>query len=133
MKNALLIVAIGGAVLLVLQKQAQAAAVSPKASSSTINAAKTVNVNSDMWSRLLGDGWRNMVGAQNADGSAAFLMKNMFGQITTSDGKPIDGGDPIAAYAQTVAGLPTAGYTDLLGSISPFDSYIDGGSEILGW
>jgi hypothetical protein len=74
-----------------------------------------------------------MVTAQNPDGSPAFLMKNLFGQITTSDGKPIDGGDPIAAYGQVVAGLPTGGATDLLASISPFDSYIDGGSELLGW
>jgi hypothetical protein len=136
-KNLLLIAAIGGAVFLVLQKQAQAAGmtVAQKQAAGFLNTPaqqKTVNVNGDMWARLLGDGWRNLTTAQNTDGTPTFV-KNTFGQVTTSDGKPIDGGDPIAAWAAANVGLPTSGTPDYLASISPYDSYIDGGSSLLGW
>jgi hypothetical protein len=136
-KNILLLAAIGGAVVLVMQKQAQAAGLTTAQKQQqgmlyTQQQQQSANVNGDMWARLLGDGWRNMVTAQNQDGSASFL-KNMWGTVTTSDGKPVDAGDPIAAWMQANVGLPTSGTPDLLASISPFDSYIDGGSELLGW
>jgi hypothetical protein len=147
-KNIILLAAIGAAVLLVVRKQAQAASQATggmdpgqRMTNAQLAAAgllyspaqtKMVNANGDMWTRLMGDGWRNLTSAQNPDGSAAFL-KNMFGQVTTGDGKPVAGDDPIAAYMQTAAGLPVATGADLLASISPYDSYIDGGSDLLGW
>jgi hypothetical protein len=136
-KNVLLLAAIGGAVFLVLQKQAQAAGLTTAQKQQqgllyTQKQNQSANVNGDMWARLLGSGWQSLVTAQNSDGSASFL-KNSFGLVTTSDGKPVDGGDPIAAWMQANVGLPTSGTPDLLASISPFDSYIDGGSSILGW
>jgi hypothetical protein len=152
-KNILLIAAIGAAVFLVVSKQAQAAAAGRAPAGAgggallttaqkaqmgliyTAPQAQSANVNGDMWTRLLGDGWRQMVGAQNSDGSAAFLKRGLFGQVTTSDGKPVSGGgDPIANYIAGESdnfGLPLI--TDYLGSISPYDAYLDGGGELLGW
>jgi hypothetical protein len=134
-KNILLLAAIGGAVLLVLQKQTLAAAAAKPQQPQIYRPpnTQTVNMNGDMWTRLLGDGWRNLTNGQNADGSAAFI-KNVWGNITTGDGKPVGGEDPIANYTQVAAGLPDGAYpADLLGTISPFDKYLDGGGELLGW
>lgn len=115
--NVLLAVAIGAAVFLVVQKQA-------KANTNTINPGGTVKVltpaqqaagmqqstsiNADMWSRLLGSSFKDL-----AAGSAA-IGKNIFGQLTTSDGKPINSGDPLSFYYQLNGGegldIPTGGY-----------------------
>jgi hypothetical protein len=141
-KNILLLAAIGGAVLLVLSKQSQAAA--PPMTTAQKQAAgllytapqtQSANMNGDMWTRLLGDGWRNLTAAQNSDGTAAFLKKNIFGQVTTGDGKPVSGGDPLAAYTQVLAGVPADDGTNYLASVSPFSQYIDGGptSAVMGW
>lgn len=127
-KNLILLAAIGAAVMLVLQKQAQAAAATT--ATTTSSNPKTVNVNGDMWTRLLGAGWLNLTGAQNPDGSPAFLMNN-WGQVTTSDGKPVDGGDPIAAWTAANVGLPTpTDNTDYAASLFPT---LGSGLSGLGW
>lgn len=127
-KNLILLAAIGGAVLLVLQKQAQAAAATT--TKTTSSAPKTVNVAGDMWTRLLGAGWLSLTGAQNPDGTQAFLMNN-WGQVTTSDGKPVDGGDPIAAWTAANVSVPTStGNVDYTASLFPT---LDDGLSGLGW
>lgn len=139
-KELILVAAIGAAVLMVVSKQAKASApamtaaqLQAKGFMYTPEQQRTANVNGDMWARLLGNGWEYLSSAQNADGSPAFL-KNSFGQVTTTDGKPVNGGDPIAAFQQVAAGLPQGSFgTDYLGMISPFDSLLDGGGERLGW
>lgn len=142
-KNFLLLGAIGAAVLMVLSKQSQAAAAAPMTTAQkqaagllyTAPQTQSANMNGDMWTRLLGDGWRNLAGAQNSDGTAAFLKRNIFGQVTTGDGKPVGGDDPLAAYTQVLAGVPTDDGTNYLASISPYDSYIDttGLGGVMGW
>jgi hypothetical protein len=136
-------------VLLVIQKQAQArnAASGPALAAGGMTAAQlqaaglmytpenrpVANVNGDMWKRLLGEGWQYLKNSQNADGSPAFL-KNIFGQVTTTDGKPVSERDPMAYYSPIVEGLnQDAQPTDYLGMISPFDSLLDGGRDLMGW
>jgi hypothetical protein len=141
-KNLILVAAIGAAVMLVLSKQSQAAAGAPMTTAQkqaagllyTPPQTQSVNMNGDMWTRLLGDGWRNLAGAQNSDGSAAFLKKNIFGQVTTGDGKPVGGEDPGAGYFDVLAGLPSDSGKNYLASVSPYDNYIDtSGIPDLGW
>jgi hypothetical protein len=143
-KDIILFAAIGAAVLLVMKKQAVAAAVTqgaPMTEAQKIAAGLlptkaqniTANVNGDMWARLMGEGWRNLLGAQNADGTKAFVT-NSFGQVTTSDGKPVGSGDPIADYANIIGGVPVAmptPYTDALFPISTSTGFDDDG--VLGW
>lgn len=140
-KNILLMAAIGAAVLLVVNKQAKAAAAplttAQKQAAGLLYTPKqtqSANVMGDFWTILNGDGWRNLAGAQNADGSQAFLKRNPFGQITTGDGKPVGGDSPMAAYAETLAGLPSDSGENYLASISPYDKYIDtSGFSAMGW
>jgi hypothetical protein len=134
--NLILLAAIGAAVLLVVKKQAQSAGmtVAQKQQAGllyTPQQQQSVNMNGDMWSRLLGGGWQNLVSTQYSDGSPAFL-KNVWGQVTTSDGKPVDGGDPMAAYIAASTGLPATTHE---GPTFPsaIDEYIPGGSALLGW
>lgn len=69
-----------GAALMWKRAQAQAAApamsVNPVANS----------FNNDMWKKILGGSWS----ALTQNGDAPFLMRNVLGQVTTGDGKPID-------------------------------------------
>jgi hypothetical protein len=115
-KNALMITALVAAALIVMKKKAANAATLPASSSGSIAAGQpSRNVNSDMWARLLGDGWRTMVSAQNSDGTAAFLKKNFFGQVTTSDGVPVADGDPYGTdYLSTPLNPDYLSQTDAL-------------------
>jgi hypothetical protein len=143
-KNIILIAALGAAVLLVLKKQTQAAqAALPAMTTAQKQAAgllyappktQQVNVMGDMFTRLLGDGWRNLSSAQNSDGSPAFI-KNVWGQVSTSDGRPVGGEDPGAAYMEALAGIPSDSGQNYLASISPYDAYLDtsGTPQELGW
>lgn len=140
-KNILLLGAIGAAVLMVLSKQSAAANTAPMTTAQkqaagllyTAPQTQSANVNGDMWTRLLGDGWRNFASAQNADGSAAFLKNNSLGQVATSDGKPVGGDDPVAAFMQTMSGMPSDDGSNYLASVSPYSQYIDPPSMVLGW
>lgn len=49
----------------------------------------TMNMQGDVWQKLLGNGWQMLADATRSDGGPAFLMKNWLGQTVTSDGKPI--------------------------------------------
>lgn len=143
-KDIILFAAIGAAVLLVMKKQAVAHAATsgaPMTEAQKIAAGLlptkqqniTANVNGDMWARLLGEGWRNLVGAQNPDGTKAFVT-NSFGQVTTSDGKPIGSGDPIADYANVIGGVPVAMPTPLTDSLFPLTGSTGFDEDgVLGW
>lgn len=133
-KELILVAAIGAAVLLVVNKQAQARNAAPAQVQGYVPAQRPVSgVPGDMWTRLLGEGWQYLKNAQNADGSPAFL-KNVFGQVTTSDGKPVGGDDPLSYFSPIVESVNRESYpTDFLGMISPLDKYLDGGQDLLGW
>lgn len=132
--NVLLAVAIGAAVLLVVQKQARASTVNPGGTVKVLTPAQqaagmqqSTNVNSDMWTRLLGNSWKEL-----AAGSAS-IGKNIFGQMTSSDGKPISSGDPLSFYYHLQAGdaveLPDFGGHELpgAGSTMPVLDWDSGG------
>ena len=133
-KDILLLAAIGAAVVLVVSKQAKAAAPaglagglaltnSQKAQMGLIytpEQKQSVNVMGDLWTKLMGtDGWRTLSGAQNSDGSAAFLKRDMFGQVTTGDGKPVN--SPNQAFSDVVT--DTMRQENYLGQLSPYDEY----------
>lgn len=125
--NALLAVAIGAAVFLVVQRQAQAGTTTAGGvkvvTPAQVNAGRqqSANVNADMWKRLLGSSWGDMAAG------AAGIAKNAFGQATTSDGKPISTGDPLGFYYQLQAGDAT----ELPGSLIE-DTRLPGGNPVEG-
>lgn len=126
-KNILLLAAIGGAVFLVLQKQAQAATTTAATPAKTTTPA-TVNVNGDMWARVLGSTFAGFINSA-APGSTSTFLKNTWGQITTSDGKPVYTGDPLSDFGQASPGL-SSGNVDYVGQMFP---NLDTGLENLGW
>lgn len=73
-----------GAVVLLNKAKATTAPAGTKSSAPT-----NTSMNGQLWQSLLGDSWKALTDAKNADGSQAFLMTNPFGQIVTSDGKPV--------------------------------------------
>lgn len=94
MNNNTLILVAAIAAVIVMSKKASAA---PKPATttgmpSTASGASPIasNLNNQLWSSLLGGAWNSMVGSSS--GTTPFLMRNEFGQVTTSDGKPIDTG-----------------------------------------
>lgn len=84
-KDLLLIAAVAGAAVLMLNKAK--AQVAPAGSRSA--PTPVTNVNNQLWASLLGGAWTSLTAAQNADGSPAFLKRNFLGQVTTTDGKPV--------------------------------------------
>jgi hypothetical protein len=75
----LLVAAVAGFLLLQKKKAAAAASTAPLPTAN--------NVNNQLWSSVLGNSWRSLV----QPGSASnFLERNNWGQIVTSDGKPVD-------------------------------------------
>ncbi len=127
-KNLILIAAAAAGAFLLL-KQARPAT-GPRVGTTTANPVASKNVNSDMWSLLLGNGWRNLVSAQNPDGSGAFLMKNAYGQTVTSDGTPVSTGDPVNDYLQTSLGFPptepTFAVGEMIGGYNPTGDPMNG-------
>jgi hypothetical protein len=83
-KDAILLIAVAAGAFMVMKSKAATAA-KPVA----VAPAPTKNVNDQLWTSLLGEGWKMLKSAQNSDGSPAFLMKNWLGQTVTSDGKPV--------------------------------------------
>lgn len=130
--NLILAVAIGAAVFLVVKKQGQAIAsqtgavgagraltlAEKQAMGLVSNPQTTANMNGDYWARLLGTGFA-------AAGSAG-LLKNIFGQTSTSDGKPISGNDPLAAFNNAMNGRPSED-ADYVGDLFPITS------EVMDW
>jgi hypothetical protein len=83
-KNMIFILAAAGAVLM-MSKQARATAPAGSAS----RPIPSTNVNDQLWTSLLGGGWKMLRDAQTDSGTAAFLKRNFLGQVVTSDGKPV--------------------------------------------
>ena len=100
----LTLIALAVAALVLVPKIASAQAMKKPAGSAS-KPIKNINVNDDMWLRLLRDGWKNIRDAQNEDGTRAFLKKNSSGQIVTSDGKPVNTSDPVTDYLQANLGF----------------------------
>lgn len=92
-KDMLFLVAAVAAVLMMSKK----AGAAPKPASTTAMPATASgaspvanNLNNQLWSSLLGGGWKSLV--DTGSGTSPFLMRNEYGQVVTSDGKPIDTG-----------------------------------------
>lgn len=82
-KDMLFLVAAVAAVLVMSKKAGAQGAARPVASSSPV----ATNVNNELWQNVLGGAWKSLVGS---GGTGTFLMRNPFGQVVTSDGKPVD-------------------------------------------
>lgn len=124
---ALIAVGVVGAVLLLKKKTAMAAR--PATGSPT--AQPSTNLNGDMWARLLGKSWQSMLQAgmvnQGAGGNQPFVMRNLFGQVVTSDGTPVSSGDPLSDWVSMNTGLPTT-YADYVQNpAGTFSDSIDSG------
>lgn len=114
-KNIVLVAAIGAAVVLVMKKQA-----APAGAVAKPGATVSRNVNGDMWGRLLGTGWKNLMDSaalkSAARGFDPFVMSDGYGGLFTSDGVPVSSGDPLQDFVVKNTGLPalyddTASYT----------------------
>lgn len=82
--NILILVAAVAAVVMLNKAKAATAPAGTKSAP-----APVINANGALWSALMGGGWKAIADAKNSDGSPAFLMTNDYGQIVTSDGKPV--------------------------------------------
>jgi hypothetical protein len=129
--NLLLAAVIGAAVFLVVKKQGQAAVVNQggymtpaqmQVAGLTAGAVQTANMNGDMWKSLLGAGFASVAGSGGASG----LLKNIFGQTSTSDGKPIMSDYGKGEYIPVLTGAPSTG-VDYLGGLFPTTD------TVLGW
>lgn len=128
--NLILAAAIGAAVFLVVKKQGQAVAVqtqggagqpltlAQKQAMGLVSGPQTAtsNMNGDYWARLLGTGF--------AAAGGSGIIKNIFGQTSTSDGKPISANDPLAAFNSALNGQPVVDYVDNLFPLT---------SEVMEW
>lgn len=113
--NILILVAAVAAVVMLNKAKAATAPAGSKSAPAAVN-----NANGALWSALIGGGWKAIADAKNGDGSPAFLMTNPFGQIVTSDGKPV-GQEYSDLFPATVGGfMPvdlSMGGTDYLSQI----------------
>lgn len=129
--NLILMAAIGAAVFLVVKKQGQATVaqtqgnagvpltLAQKQAMGLVSTPQTTtNMNGDYWTRLLGTGFA-------AAGSSG-LLKNIFGQTSTSDGKPIGGSDPLANFNHVLNGQPADGQ-DYVSDLFPVTS------DVMAW
>lgn len=130
--NLILAAAIGAAVFLVVKKQGQAVAAQPtqgnpmgrpltlaeKQAMGLVSGPQTAtsNMNGDYWARLLGTGF--------AAAGGSGIIKNIFGQTSTSDGKPISANDPLAAFNNALNGQPVVDYVSDLFPVT---------SEVMEW
>lgn len=99
-KNMVMVALVAVGAVLMLNKAG--AANLPAGSKSAAQPA--TNVQNQLWSNLLGDGWRAIASAKNADGTAAFLKRDFFGNVTTTDGRNV-GGDLQEVAAITYGNL----------------------------
>ena len=130
--NLLLAAVIGAAVFIVVKKQGQAAVLAKPGyiapGQVTAGMQQSANMNSDMWTRLLGSSWKAL-----ADNSPA-VIKNVFGQSATGDGKPLSGGDPMALYMQLQAGDVTPMPVGLGGMTLPASGDYSGPADtVMSW
>lgn len=117
--NTLLLVAALGAVFLMSRK---ASAATPAAAAASPLATSN-NVNNQLWSAVLGGAWRSLVSPGSA-GNSGFLMRNDFGQVVTSDGKPVN-----SVFSDLSNAISTGGYSDVDVSAPDGTDYL----SLLGW
>ncbi|WP_317205565.1 hypothetical protein [Janthinobacterium sp.] len=110
-----------GVVLLFLLSRKKTAGMAPM-NPATLNAANMRNVQSDMWSRLLGQTWTKMLDSAVTSGTIA---TNSAGQAVSGTGVPVSSGNPTA---------DTTGYNDsgsYYGNYSS-DPALIGGTDMAG-
>lgn len=100
-KNMIFILAAAAAVLMMSKRGSAQPATSAPAGYSPV----ATNVNNQLWTSVLGGAWKSLVGP---DGTAPFLMRNIGGQVVTSDGKPID-----TAYSDISDAISTGYISDV--------------------
>jgi hypothetical protein len=103
-QETILLVAVIAAAAIMMRKKLVTAA-PPALAGSASAPIQNTNMNSDMWSRILGGEWRNLVQASGTGGTVPFLMKSLNGTPQTSDGKPITTGDPVNDWMVQDLGL----------------------------
>lgn len=103
-KGMIVLGAVGVAGFLVFQKMkaGTTTAARPGTTGSTLPA---MNMNGDMWGRLMGGAWSQLLNASTGSGPA-FVMKDQFGRVVTSDGRPVGSGDYLTDYITMQTGLP---------------------------
>ncbi|MGZ3319659.1 MAG: hypothetical protein ACXU9C_01620 [Xanthobacteraceae bacterium] len=77
-----IVLILGGLAAFALMRKKQAVA-----AASTTPLPTSNNVNSQLWNNVLGSAWKNLI---EPSAKNAFLERNYFGQIVTSDGRPVD-------------------------------------------
>lgn len=105
--NGLVVLAAVGVAGFVIYKKMSGAAAPTRPTTGTAAALPTRNVMGDMWSRILGGAWTQALGAAKATGGQAFVMRDQFGRVVTSDGKPVGSGDPLSDWMGVNLGLPS--------------------------
>lgn len=101
--GALMIAAAAVAIYLMTKNKTAIAATRPAV------AGGSKNINGDMWARLLGSGWQNLLQSGASKGTAngtPFVMSDGYGGLFTSDGTPVGTNDPIANWMAKDTGLP---------------------------
>jgi hypothetical protein len=86
--NTLLLVAAAAAALFIMSKKAKATGTTAAQVAQTGSGHVATNVNNQLWANVLGGAWKSLVSPDS--GNTNFLMRNPFGQVVTSDGKPVD-------------------------------------------
>lgn len=105
-KTVIVLAALGVAGFMVYQKTRAGTMARPVTQAPTNQ--PSMNVNSDMWAKILGDGaWMNLLGTSNGSGGQAFTMTDGYGRYTTSDGVPIGSGDYLSDFVSANTGLPS--------------------------
>lgn len=114
MNKNVIAVAVLAVVGAVYWKRTMAAATAAGAGRPAQAATPVNNTNSDMWTKLLGDGWKALLSSDT--GKSMFGM-NGYGNLVTSDGKPVS--DTMKSILPNVLG---DGYTPELIGVELYDS-----------
>lgn len=123
-KQIIILGALGAVAFMVYQKTKTGGASRPVTQAATDLPSK--NVLGDMWSKLLGTPtWKNMLGATEANGSQAFIMRDWLGRPVTSDGVPIGSGDYLYDSVTMLAGQDALPLIDEYRGMGLYDSVQD--------
>jgi hypothetical protein len=112
MKDNTVLILAGAAVLLLVMKKKAAAATVP-----TTGTAVTSNVQNQMWQSILGPAWKALLAPSSTGAGSGFLMTNNWGQVVTSDGKPVDSTLPAISSALSNSDY-SGGYTGVSDPVS---------------
>lgn len=105
-KQIIVVAALGAVAFMVYQKTKAEVATRPVTQAPTDQ--PSVNVNGDMWAKILGSGaWKQLLGGTEANGAQAFVMRDWLGRPVTSDGVPVGSGDYLSDFVTYSTGLPS--------------------------